>query len=709
MNTNETIKINAKVNHIRYPKSDVTEAPDFNPNSFYIIGCDVGVVKGRLDHCPKTGELLVLDGRWQVSKYNGKPEFSFFHASVDTPTNERALLRYVCEMTSGFGHVMEQRIWDALHENWDALTLADGVSGLTLDKLHAFQKTIQFVNLNQERTKTLAWLMDMGFTLKMAEATFEKWGVSAHITIEADPYILASLPYYGFAEVDVRVRKHFPIDRNAPRRIDAALKYCLKVLSSEDTAISWEDLYTKTITVIDSDPQSIADRCRAMFESGEFASFPRTMRITSCRDFRNESTIFMFARNAPAEPVIHGKIKARQPKPRDFDLDADQLAAVQFALNRRFSIINGSAGTGKTSLVHAICDSLKGHSEVRLCAFAGKAAARLREATMHEASTIHRMLGWQGDNRGFSLKSLAGSSVILDEASMVSSDLLAEIVKRNPDRLVLVGDEAQLPPVGSGQPFHDLVKLLPDSVRTLGTCYRSREAVLSSALAIRSGLVPPASAQSDTERYEFRPCSDAAKTHELILDAVRSGEIDFSQDLVLCCRNGETPNEPCSVRAFNNDIKAIVNPRAEENGAISPGDRVICTVNSSELDVWNGTTGRCSCFDAARAMWVELDFPNANGETSVLIPKDKVKDWQLAYALTVHKSQGSQYRKVFFVILRRDIAMLLSRPMIYTAVTRAKNECRIIGDVWAFSRAVSEVRPKHTVMQELAIEQGDAK
>ena len=217
--------------------------------------------------------------------------------------------------------------------------------------------------------------------------------------------------------------------------------------------------------------------------------------------------------------------KARQPKPRDFDLDENQMAAVRFALDHRFSIINGSAGTGKTSLIHALCDSLHNRATVRLCAFAGKAAARLREATMHDASTIHRMLGWMGEGQGFACKTLRGSTVILDEASMVSSDLLAEIVKRNPDRLILVGDEAQLPPIGSGQPFHDLVRLLPDCVRTLSTCYRSREAVLASALAIRAGNVSPLRQQRMMSRS--KSMSPRLTASRMAVCALRESESDW--------------------------------------------------------------------------------------------------------------------------------------------------------------------------------------
>ena len=697
MKTNLQVQVTAKVERIRFPKADTIESPLFVPQTFYILACDIGVCKGKLDHLPKVGETLVLDGKWELSQYNGQSEFVFFHAKTFVPVDKRSLLRYACELTPGFGPAMEERIWAECGELWEGLSLSHDIRGLTPSKLEAFHKTVDFLQLNQDRAKAVAWLTKIGLTLKMAEAAFAKWGGNTVSHVENDPYILATLPNYGFSDADTHIRDHFQIERNDSRRVTAALKYYIAQLSQEDTAVKWDDIFAKVTSAIDSDPQLISDTCRAMFASGSLVAFPRSERITSVRDFTNEAAIYKFANESGWATV---KTKAKQPKGRDFDLDETQMGAVQFALDRKFAIINGGAGCGKTVIIKAICDSLKG--DIRLCAFAGKAAARLREATMHSATTIHRMLGWMGDGNGFAVKTLSGVTVILDEASMVSSDLLAEIVKRNPDRLVLVGDEAQLPPVGSCQPFHDLVHLLPDCVRTLTTCYRSREAVLLSALAIREGNVPPNYTKSYSEFYEFISLADARKAHDFILRQVKNSEIDFADDVILCCRNGDSEEEPLSVKSLNADIKALVNPG---DGKIDAGDRIICTVNSSDLDVWNGTTGRCACFDSSRAMWVELDFPNADGEISVLIPKDKVKDWQLAYALTVHKSQGSQYGKVFFAVARRDSSTLLSRSMVYTAVTRAKKECHVIGDAWAFGTSIREVRTKHTAMQEIYNEQ----
>ena len=392
--------------------------------------------------------------------------------------------------------------------------------------------------------------------------------------------------------------------------------------------------------------------------------------------------------------------------------DATQLAAIEAACKYRLSVVNGGAGTGKTTIIAAICDKLHGRNErFNLCAFAGKAAARLREATGRRASTIHSMLEWKGDGMGFTLDTLEGKTVILDEASMVSSDLLAEIVRRNPDRLVLVGDEAQLPPVGAGQPFHDIVRLFPERVSTLATCYRNQAAIHSAAAAVRKGEAPSASLSSGGERYLFDRCRDELQAHRHILEAVRNGDVDFQKDIILCCRNGDGADTPCSVGSLNNGIKQIVNPAAEDDKRpplrrIDVNDRVIRVKNDPTTDTWNGTTGTVFDIDAAGALWIRTDYPvrsrDGSGLTSeVLIEKEKVRDWQLGYALTVHKAQGSQYRKVYFTALTRDTHSLLDRAMLYTAITRAREDCIVVGDEWAIKKAVATAVPKRTVLQEL--------
>lgn len=390
------------------------------------------------------------------------------------------------------------------------------------------------------------------------------------------------------------------------------------------------------------------------------------------------------------------------------DLDPTQLAAVEHACASQFSIITGGAGTGKTTIIKEICERLGSRATVYLCAFAGKAAARLKEATGRETATIHRMLQYNG--RGFGLDTLDGKSVIVDEASMVDSELMAEIIKREPERLILVGDDAQLLPVGKGQPFHDILKLRPDIVYKLTKCYRNTEAVFKAATDIRTGGVPRISDRSDNEIWNILQTGRDVATHKAIIRKVRDGFFDFQQDIILCPKNGDE-SAPATVRGLNAEIAGILYPR-EAHEKFVAGDRVMNTKNNPDKDIWNGTTGTVLNVDMDGSVSIKLDEDVIDWKRSesgrptykdqVKLTKKEAKDLVLAYAISVHKAQGSQYRRVCFVCLGRDSYALLDRSLIYTAVTRTKNECYIVGERRAFFDGISKVREKATVLQHLA-------
>jgi len=392
------------------------------------------------------------------------------------------------------------------------------------------------------------------------------------------------------------------------------------------------------------------------------------------------------------------------------NLDASQTAAIDRACTSRFSIITGGAGSGKTTIIKNITTRLESEGEtVNLCAFAGKAAARLREACQHPASTIHRMLGYNGSK--FMCEDLSEASVIVDEASMVDSMLMAEITRRNPKRLVLVGDPAQLPPVGRAQPFHDLIVLRPDLVSSLTTCYRATEAVFQSATIIRGGGRPPMSARSDGEKWTMQNTGSAKQTQALILKWIGAGAFDFEQDVILVARNGDSEDEPCTVRGLNAAIVDLVSPRDEKVKFVT-GDRVMNTKNLPDLDVWNGTTGTVHAIDHDGGVWVRTDIPVIDWRKTkderdpvytdhVLFGKDVKRHLQLAYALSTHKSQGSQYRRVLVACFKRDLNSILDRSLLYTAVTRTKEACVVVGEMAAVWGAIDKQNHKVTVMQQI--------
>ena len=385
--------------------------------------------------------------------------------------------------------------------------------------------------------------------------------------------------------------------------------------------------------------------------------------------------------------------------------DESQLNAIDKAVEGKLTLITGGAGCGKTTIIKAIADQLDRHGEqVAIAAFAGKAAARIREATGYEASTIHRLLRWQGEQ--FALPDLNGVTVIIDEASMVDSKLMAEIMKRKPRRLVLVGDEAQLPPVGSGQPFHDLIRLKPNLVANLTTCYRATEAIFRAATLIRNGQQPVREETTAQEHWLMTYAAGDKEVDAAILSMVRCGDLDCEKDIILAPRNGDEATGSAAVAPLNAKIAEIVNPRQPGDPKIIPGDRVICTKNNPELDIWNGTTATVMAKDNSGRMQIRTDTEiiGKNGEKTrdCDVPADFSKNFQLAYALTVHKSQGSQYRKVIVIVLQRDAYALLSRPLIYTAVTRAKRECHVIGELRTFANAIMQQTNIQTILQQFA-------
>ena len=396
----------------------------------------------------------------------------------------------------------------------------------------------------------------------------------------------------------------------------------------------------------------------------------------------------------------------------EIKLDESQQRAVNMALDKNFCVITGGAGYGKTQIIKHIVKNLSYPLDnICLCAFAGKAAARMREATGYKASTIHRLLGYNGNR--FTVNDLLGKVIIIDEASMISSSLMAEIMKRRPQKLILVGDAAQLPPVGEGQPFHDIINHFPNKVCVLQKCYRASEAIFKASQMIRNGEMPPMEEESKNEHFKMVNTGNAKETHEYILELVKSGVFDFEHDIILSPRNEDKTNDSSAIDSLNRDILSIVNPHDvirktngnEETEKWKDGDRVINIKNNSSLDIWNGTTGTVLSVTNKQSMFIHTDIPviGADGEETneVLLSADDVKNLKHAYALTVHKSQGSQYNKVVLIALSRDSYALLDKAMIYTGVTRAKHECIVIGELNAIRDALRRNTSKQTILQYL--------
>jgi exodeoxyribonuclease V alpha subunit len=219
-------------------------------------------------------------------------------------------------------------------------------------------------------------------------------------------------------------------------------------------------------------------------------------------------------------------------------------------------------------------------------------------------------------------------------------------------------------------------------------------------------------ATSDNEKWSITNTGDAKRTQAQIMEWVAAGIFDFEQDVILVARNGESDADPCTVRGLNAAIADLLLPRGEKEKFVV-GDRVINTKNLPELDCWNGTTGTIHAIDQDGGIWVRTDIPVIDWAKTkddrvpvytdhILFGRDIKKHLHLAYALTVHKSQGSQYRNVLMACFNRDGWGLLDRSLLYTGVTRTRAACCVVGEVSAVWAAIDKVNHKRTVIQELA-------
>ena len=379
------------------------------------------------------------------------------------------------------------------------------------------------------------------------------------------------------------------------------------------------------------------------------------------------------------------------------ELSAEQRAAVRTAVLSPCFVLSGGPGVGKTTAVRALVRCLHALGlSVALAAPTGKAAKRLGEVTGVEAQTVHRLLGAGPKRFRFGAREpLPFDIVIVDEASMLDTQLARAVLAAIGDQgqLVLVGDADQLPSVGPGQVLRDLLasRIVP-SVR-LETVFRqaAESQIVRNAHRIRQGLTPvlePASALAQGADCVFVPASAnqiaSLATHWAVDRLPRLGGLDRSEiqvlaPLVRVCQS------------LNGSLQTQLNPprgQAERPHGALPlrtGDRVIQTHNNYNLGVFNGDTGTVAAIEPDS---VGVDF--GDGRLIVYTPSDLV-DLDHAYCLTVHRAQGSEWPGVI-VLASSSYGPMLTRNLLYTALTRARKAAVIIGDEAAIARAVAETR-----------------
>jgi exodeoxyribonuclease V alpha subunit len=366
-----------------------------------------------------------------------------------------------------------------------------------------------------------------------------------------------------------------------------------------------------------------------------------------------------------------------------FALDASQERAVELMLKARLGIVTGGPGTGKTTCLRTALDRMDARGVTyALASPTGKAAKRITETTGREARTIHRLLEFhpaEGFRRNRD-NPIDADVVLIDESSMIDVDLGAALFKAiaPSSRLILIGDANQLPSVGAGRIFGDLVDAEAVPTARLDTLHRSAAEswIAVNAPRVLAGAMPSLKTCRD---FRFIPAADAREVLPIVkklVTVIAPKELDAEPMVLIPQRPG-----PAGITAANRMLQAALNPRrgneltlgSGEEHELRVGDRVIQTKNDYELEVFNGEVGQIGMIDSDGA--VQVDF----GDRVVRYRIDQAGSIELAYALTVHRSQGSEFPWVV-VVCHSSQSFILNRQLLYTAITRAKKGVVLIGD-----------------------------
>jgi exodeoxyribonuclease V alpha subunit len=519
----------------------------------------------------------------------------------------------------------------------------------------------------------------------LAAKIHRRFGDRAMRTIREDPYSLIEIEGVGFLRADT-IALASDVPPESDRRAQAAAYYLLGEAERRGhTHLAGDALLTEVARLVGHRPEASVITCApGLIEDGGRVYRQSTLdREVRC------------AGDLAGRATAESELSHEPGRPDDASLTGEQWQAVARAFSNRVSIVTGGPGVGKTVCTSAIVtEARKARLRIALCAPTGRAARRLAEATGHGATTIHRLLEWRpGSEPTFKPgHPLAVDLIVVDEASMINlhmADVLLGGIGLE-THIVFVGDADQLPPIGAGKPFSDLIDAGIVPVTRLTHIFRqaAKSMITTAAHEINQGksphLEPAPEQQRDfffIERHTPARCRDAVV--EMVGERVSAGlgldPIREAQVLAPVYRGEAGINE------LNNRLQERLNPDGKP--AVSErfriGDRLIQTRNSHELGLMNGTI----CFlveddpDDETAV-LETD----DGET-VIIPYDEAGDLKLAYAISVHKSQGCEIPVVVFVCSRSSSGML-TRPLIYTAITRAREMCVVVGDRPALENGV---------------------
>ena len=663
------------------------------------------------------GELLEMVGRWERHPKYGRQFRVISHKRLH-PTTKKAIEKYLGSgLIKGIGPQMAQRIVEQFGERTLEIIEKD------IEKLAQVEgigpKRIEMIKRawdeQREIRDLMLFLQDYDLPPSLAPKIFKAYGNSSIAVIKQNPFKLVDQVYgIGFKTADT-IAKNLGFERDSPLRVEAGIRHILQIMAEDGHLFCpYEELLSKSTGLLNVDKATIGERVARLVQSGQLvmeeAKGLGVRAVFLPRFYLHETGIF---RHLSRIINGHNPLKAKDlagaiawaEQQMGFCLAKEQLRAIEMAFHHKVVIITGGPGTGKTTIIDAIVRiARKTGASVALAAPTGRASKRMEEATGIEAKTIHRLLDYQPQRGGFQRDEhspIDAQIIIIDEVSMLDASLAHHLLRAVPTeaRLVLVGDKDQLPPVGPGNVLSDLLSSGKLPVVALRNIFRqaARSLIVTNAHRINTGKMPiiDSRVHSPPADYYFIEQTRPQEALRIIIELVTARipkrfHLDPTTQIQLIC---PMHKGILGTQNMNKVLQKVLNPREVSGGpslkGLKKGDRVMQTHNNYEKGVFNGDIGYVRAVDGEGGeILVEFD-----GRT---IPYGiyELEELSLAYAITVHKSQGSEYPAVILPITDEHYIML-QRNLLYTAVTRAKKLLVIVGSKRALRIAVNNQKATH--------------
>jgi exodeoxyribonuclease V alpha subunit len=676
------------------------------------------------------GEVLKLRGQWNRHPKYGE-QFKVESYESVMPATVKGIERYLGSgMIKGIGPVMAKRLVAQFKE--ETLSVIDNNTKRLYEVSGIGEKRVEMITRAWEEQKeirdVMIFLQGSGVSPIYAAKIYKEYGNDSVRVVSENPYRLATDIFgIGFITADIIAEK-LGMDRNAPMRIEAGILYVLNQLADEGHVYyPYGPLVAKCGEILEVDEAAIP---LALTHLGE-----EKMIFTEQLRTSPETAVYL-ARFYVSETGIVNKLKTLLTFPKQLrlinvdesvtwvqkDLDIafseKQLEAIKASINNKIMVVTGGPGTGKTTIINAILRIARNMAQkVLLAAPTGRAAKRMTETTGHEAKTIHRLLEYSpgGGPGGGGFKRddenpLDADLIIIDEVSMVDTLLMYHFLKAVPQRatLILVGDIDQLPSVGPGNVLKDIIDSAIVPVVRLNEIFRQseRSMIIVNAHRVNRGEIPGEERSPEhINDFYFTAIEEPEKVLEKIVHLckiaipARFGFDSMNDIQVLAPMHRGVVGVTNLNMSLQKELNSGTDEIARAGKLFKVGDKVLQTRNNYDRDVYNGDIGRIRTIDR-ESQELKIDY---DGKI-VAYDFTDLDEIVLAYAISVHKSQGSEYPVVIIPVLTQHY-LLLQRNLLYTGITRGKKLVILVGTKKALSIAVrnNKQQQRYTLLKERLI------